>query len=345
MLIFYCAISIVAISSMRLSIIIPVFNRPLEVAGLLESLSVQTDLVFEVIVVDDGSSIPCENEVNRFRGELDVKYRYEKNVGPGMARNTGSKEAIGDYLIYLDSDCLLPPKYIVAVKEALAKSFSDAFGGPDGAREDFTHIQRAINYSMTAFLTTGGIRGGSEKLGKFHPRSFNMGYSREVFERTGGFSRMRFGEDIDMSIRIIDMGFKTRLIKEAFVYHQRRTNLRRFFKQVYNAGIARINLYKRHPHSLKVVHVAPAVFTFGVALILVLSVFLSPYFLLVLFCHLTLLFADAAIRGRSTLIGLLAMVTSYVQLLGYGIGFIHGYVSRIIFQKDEFSVFRQSFYK
>jgi len=172
-----------------------------------------------------------------------------------------------------------------------------------------------------------------------------MGYSKEVFKRTGGFSAMRFGEDIDMSIRIIKAGFKTRLIKEAYVYHRRRTTLRRFFKQVYNSGIARINLYKRHPHSLKVVHLAPAVFTVGVTLMLALSVLLSPYFLLPLLFHSGFILLDAAVRNRSAWIGLLAVVASYVQLLGYGIGFLHAFVSRMIFRKNEFSMFQVSFYK
>jgi len=330
---------------MRISIIIPVFNRPLEIRGLLESLSVQTDPDFEVIVVEDGSTDKCADEVDAYRSTLHCYYIFRENSGPGRARNAGSESANGDYLVFLDSDCILPAHYIKTLKDALSADYADAFGGPDRTREDFTPLQRAINYAMTSFFTTGGIRGGSEKLDKFHPRSFNMGYSKEVFKRTGGFSAMRFGEDIDMSIRMIKAGFKTRLIKEAYVYHRRRTTLRRFFKQVYNSGIARINLYKRHPHSLKVVHLAPAVFTVGVTLMLALSVLLSPYFLLPLLFHSGFILLDAAVRNRSAWIGLLAVVASYVQLLGYGIGFIHAFVSRIIFRKGEFSMFQVSFYK
>src|SRR5690606_10459901 len=203
---------------MQLSIIVPVFDRPSEVKDLLESLAGQTDTEFEVLIVDDGSAVRCEREVKAFEERLDISYIYKENSCPGPSRNMGSERSSGDYLIFLDSDCVLPPGYIETVKRELSADYADAFGGPDSARADFTPIQRAINYSMTSFFTTGGIRGGNEKMEKFHPRSFNMGYSRRVFERTGGFSAMRFGEDIDMSIRIINQGFRTRLIKEAYVY-------------------------------------------------------------------------------------------------------------------------------
>jgi len=329
---------------MQLSIIVPVFNRPLEINDLLGSLSDQTDTDFEVLIVEDGSSDRCEPEVDVFKAKLNVKYIYKENSGPGQARNMGSELSTGNYLVFLDSDCVLPSHYVQTVKQSLSRDYSDAFGGPDRAKEDFTPLQRAINYSMTSFFTTGGIRGGDERLEKFHPRSFNMGYSREVYEKTGGFSAMRFGEDIDMSIRIIRLGFRTRLIREAYVYHRRRTDLRRFFKQVYNSEIARINLYRRHPHSLKMVHCAPAVFTLGVALITIMALFVSPYFWLPLLFHSAFILLDATLRNRSVLIGLLAVVASYVQLLGYGLGFIHASVLRIMFRHAEFSLFQRSFY-
>ncbi|MBK1442549.1 glycosyltransferase [Parapedobacter sp. ISTM3] len=329
---------------MQLSIIIPVFNRPQEVRDLLESLTNQTDPDFEVLVVEDGSTDRCESEVDAFSTRLHIRYRYRENSGPGRARNAGSAFSSGDYLIFLDSDCVLPPHYVQTVRQSLSQDYSDAFGGPDRAREDFSPMQRAINYSMTSFFTTGGIRGGNERFEKFHPRSFNMGFSRIVFEKTGGFAAMRFGEDIDMSIRIIGMGFTTRLIKEAYVYHRRRTTLRRFFKQVYNSGVARINLYKRHPYSLRAVHFAPAAFTVGVALILVLAVLLSPYFLLLLGVHAAFIAADAGARNRNLFIGPLAVVTSYTQLIGYGLGFMHAFMARIIFGQQEFSMFQRSFY-
>src|SRR5690606_37604813 len=185
--------------------------RPNEIKDLLDSLTCQTDSAFEVVIVEDGSTHSCETVAAAFQSKLDINYLFIENAGPGPARNAGSKAATGDYLVFLDSDCVLPEHYIDTLRQSLASEYADAVGGPDQARADFTLLQRAINYSMTSFFTTGGIRGGSEKLDKFHPRSFNMGYSREVFERTGGFSAMRFGEDIDMSIRIIAAGFTTRL--------------------------------------------------------------------------------------------------------------------------------------
>ena len=328
-----------------ISIIIPVYNRPGEIKDLLESLYKQTNRDFEIIIIDDGSKLKSKLIAENYKERLDVKYFCKKNSGPGLSRNYGYEKAKGNYCIFLDSDCILPPNYFEIVQSVLINNYVDAFGGPDKAHKNFTKFQKSINYAMTSFFTTGGIRGGSEKLDKFYPRSFNMGYSREVFEITEGFSKMRFGEDIDMSTRILKHGFKTRLIKEAFVYHKRRTNLRQFFKQVYNSGIARINLYKRHPGSLKLIHFAPAVFTFGVILLLFMSFSISMYFIIPIFFHLFFIFFDATIKNRNIIIGLLAILTSYTQLIGYGSGFISAFWKRIIMREDEFSAFNKNFYK
>ena len=331
--------------SLKFSVIVPVFNRPKEVYELLESLANQTDKDVEIVIIEDGSTIKCQNEVKLFESKLQIKYFYKTNSGPGLSRNIGFEKASGDYCIFLDSDCILPPDYIRIVKNALASNYVDAFGGPDKALDSFSPLQKAINYSMTSFLTTGGIRGGGEKLDKFYPRSFNMGYSREVYQLTKGFSSLRFGEDIDMSIRILENGFKTKLIKAAYVYHKRRSNLRQFFKQVYNSGIARINLYKRHPNSLKFVHSFPSVFVLGVLLLIILSIFVSTYFLAPILLHILLLYLDSTIKTKSPGIGLIAVITSYFQLIGYGTGFIVSFWKRIILGKDEFSAFNKNFYK
>ena len=251
---------------MRYSVIIPVYNRPDEVDELLQSLTQQSFKDFEVIVVEDGSSIPCKPVTEKYQELLDVHYYDKPNSGPGQTRNYGVERSKGEYLIILDSDCILPEGYFLAVEEELQHEAADAFGGPDRAHESFTNIQKAINYSMTSFFTTGGIRGGKKKMDKFYPRSFNMGVRQEVYQALGGFSRMRFGEDIDFSIRIFKGGYTCRLFPGAWVYHKRRTDFRKFFKQVHNSGIARINLYKKYPESLKLVHLLPAAFTLGVAI-------------------------------------------------------------------------------
>lgn len=328
----------------ELSIIIPVYNRPNEVDELLESLYNQTNKDFEVIVVDDGSTKKCNEQVEKYVSLLKIKYLNKPNTGPGLTRNYGNDKSTGNYSIFLDSDCILPPHYIQVVQDRLTNDFTDAFGGPDRALEDFTALQKAIDYAMTAFLTTGGIRGGSEKLDAFYPRSFNMGYSREVFEKTKGFSGMRFGEDIDMSIRIINCGFKTALIKKAFVYHKRRSNLKQFFKQVLNSGIARVNLYKRHPVSLKIVHLFPSIFLLGVLLIVILALFISARFLMPLVLYTLFLFFDAAIKKKSIYIGLLSIVASYIQLTGYGVGFLVAFWKRVLRSGGEFSAFLDRFY-
>ncbi|MEC3882044.1 glycosyltransferase [Parapedobacter sp. 10938] len=330
---------------MDISFIIPVYNRPAEIKALLDSMAAQTTRAFEVVIMEDGSWDTCEREVAAYKKELNVKYFYKENGGPGLARNEACKIATGNFFIFLDSDCLLPPQYVSVVCEHLLNSKIDAFGGPDAAREDFSPLQKAINYSMTSYFTTGGIRGGSERHEKFHPRSFNMGYSREVLLETGGFSSMRFGEDIDMSLRMIKAGFQTKLIKEAFVYHRRRTSIRQFFKQIFNSGIARINLYKRHPDSLKLVHFAPAVFTVGVFLIILFSIFVSSSFLFFLILYAGCILLDATVKARNSYIGVLAVATSYIQLIAYGIGFIYAAINRLLLRKKEFAEFEHSFYE
>ena len=330
---------------MRFSVIVPVFNRPREVEELLESLAAQTVRDFEVVIVEDGSRLKSDAVAGRFSERLQIRYFFKPNSGPGLSRNFGFERAGGNYGIFLDSDCVLPAGYMETVRNDLVNKYSDAYGGPDRAHRSFTNLQKAINYSMTSFLTTGGIRGGGERLDRFYPRSFNMGYSRNVFEKTGGFAEMRFGEDIDMSIRILENGFTTRLIREASVYHKRRTNLKQFFKQVFNSGIARINLYKRHRFSLKMVHMAPAAFTLGVAALVLLAVFVSKYFLFPLLLHVAIIFTDSAIRNRSIVVALLSVITSYFQLFGYGTGFLWAVWKRLLLGGDEFAAFRKNFYK
>ncbi len=330
---------------LHFSIIVPVYNRPDEVEELLASMTKQTRQGFEVVIVEDGSVEKCEHIVNKYSSQLNLKYYFKENSGPGPSRNYGFERASGNYCIFLDSDCILPPQWFEVITSRLSESYTDAFGGPDAAHPDFSPLQKAINYSMTSFFTTGGIRGGSEKVDKFYPRSFNMGYSREVFEKTGGFARMRFGEDIDMSIRILENGFQTRLFKDASVFHKRRTHLRQFFKQVYNSGIARINLYKKHPQSLKAVHFAPAIFTVGVVTLILGAVFYTWMLLMPLLLHLFLILADSIFRTKSISVGLLSIVTSYLQLTGYGSGFIGAFFRRILLGKGEFSAFGKNFYK
>jgi glycosyltransferase involved in cell wall biosynthesis len=329
----------------KLSIIIPVYNRPQEVKELFQSLTEQTCKDFEVIVVEDGSEIACDSICESYRNRLNLKYFFKENSGPGQSRNYGCQQAGGTYFIFLDSDCILPLKYVEIVQNALTNNPVDAFGGPDSAHPDFSILQKAINYSMTSFFTTGGIRGKSEKMDKFYPRSFNMGFSKTVFETTQGFSKMRFGEDIDMSIRILKSGFKTKLFKDAFVYHKRRSTVKQFYKQVFNSGIARINLYTKHPDSLKWVHWLPAVFTSGVITILLLSIFVSAYFLFFIAFHVLLIWMDATLRNKNMAVGFFAVMTTYFQLTGYGLGFILAVWHLLIRGKEEFTAFNKTFYR
>ena len=346
---------------MKYSIIVPVFNRPDEVDELLESLLSQEEKDFEVIIVEDGSQVPCKKVCDKYANRLDLHYYYKENSGPGQSRNYGAERAKGDYLLILDSDVVLPKGYIRAVSEELNREPADAFGGPDCAHESFTDTQKAISYSMTSFFTTGGIRGGKKKLDKFYPRSFNMGIRRDVYQELGGFSKMRFGEDIDFSIRIFKAGKRCRLFPEAWVWHKRRTDFRKFWKQVYNSGIARINLYKKYPDSLKLVHLLPMVFTVGTTCLLLLI--LSGLFLLCipilniigsllvmiglipLLLYSIIICVDSTMQNNSLKIGLLSIAAAFIQLTGYGCGFISAWWKRCVCGMDEFSAYEKNFYK
>lgn len=337
---------------MKYSVIIPVYNRPDEARELLESLCAQTCRDFEVVIVEDGSAIPCKEVAEAYADRLDIHYYVKENGGPGRARNYGVERARGEYVLILDSDAVLPEGYIAAVEDELEREPADAFGGPDRAHPDFTPMQKAINYAMTSFFTTGGIRGGKKKLDKFYPRSFNMGVRREVYQALGGFSDMRFGEDIDFSTRIFKGGYRCRLFPEAWVWHKRRTDLKKFFKQVHNSGIARIHLSKRHPGTLKLVHLLPAVFTLGCALLLVLAVVAAalgcPHWwvmLLPLVLFALIIMADASRQERSVGVGLRAIAAAYVQLTGYGTGFLRSWWQRCVRGKGEFEAFKKNFYK
>lgn len=366
---------------MKYSLIIPVFNRPDEVEELLESLTRQTLKDFEVIVVEDGSEVRCQDVADKYADRLDVRYFEKPNSGPGQSRNYGAEHSRGEYLIVLDSDVVLPEGYLQQVDKELKTNPCDAFGGPDRAHESFTPVQKAINYSMTSFFTTGGIRGGKKKLDKFYPRSFNMGIRRTLYQQLGGFSNMRFGEDIDFSIRIFKSGAHCRLFPEAWVWHKRRTDFRKFFRQVHNSGIARINLYKKYPDSLKLVHLLPAVFTVGVATLL--AVFLTGLLFTILGtlgcilpmlqgyqgCNLSpivvffgfalmgisilpillyevIILTDSTIRNRSLRVGFLSIPASFIQLIGYGSGFLRAWwLRRILGRNEELQAFKKNFYK
>ena len=361
---------------MKYSIIVPGFNRPDEVDELLESLSNQTLKDFEVIIVEDGSVKPCKDVCDKYAGILALHYYAKENSGPGQSRNYGAERANGEWLIVLDSDVVLPEGYLAAVDSAISHQTSDfaAFGGPDAAHPSFTPVQKAISYSMTSFFTTGGIRGGKAKLDKFYPRSFNMGIRRDVYLELGGFTKMRFGEDIDFSYRIVEAGYRPQLFPDAWVWHKRRTDFRKFFRQVYNSGIARINLMKRHPGTLKLVHLLPTVFTLGViGLLLIFAWGASLYIegeildayglrptdnmhqgvgftlcvlsLLPILFYSLIIFIDSSIRNRSLWVGLLSIPAAFVQLMGYGLGFIESWWKRCILKKDEFQAFERTFYK
>ncbi len=315
---------------MFFSIIVPVYNRRDEIEELLKSLAAQHSCNFEVIIVEDGSSDPCGDIVERWAQQgLNAQYFYKDNEGRSIARNYGIEHATGDYFVFFDSDCVIPEDYFTALNDALTNNPVPCFGGPDSASDDFTDVQKAINFSMTAFLTTGGIRGGKVQLEKFTPRSFNMGYSRQVWQQVGGFREM-FSEDIDMSTRIRQAGFDIRLIREAYVYHKRRTSFRKFARQTYVFGMSRITLKLLYPDSLKLVHTLPALFVLGSVTLIVLAIFWHWWAILPLALYVLLLWISALFSTRSLKISLMAIATSFIQLGSYGVGFLQAFTWKIL---------------
>lgn len=309
---------------MRYSIIVPVYNRPQELEELLASLAKQTFKEFEVVIVEDGSAIRSDQVVDKYRDQFSLSYYYKPNTGPGPSRNFGYAHARGEYFIVFDSDCIIPPQYLQVVDQSIKENQWDAFGGPDQAHEDFTPVQRAMGFTMSAFLTTGGIRGGKKRLGWFQPRSFNMGISRKVFEQTKGFAFDRFAEDIEFSVRMKKAGFHVGLIPEAFVYHKRRTTFKQFYHQVYNFGRGRALVGKVHPEEVKITHWIPAFFVIGAVVLLVTPLISVPLFILggiALLAYLAAIFITAW-RANNFYVALLSVPSAILQLSGYGLGFL-----------------------
>lgn len=305
----------------KYSIIVPLYNRPDEMAELLESLTLQTFKDFEVLILEDNSPLKSDEVAQRYEDRLDVHYFFIPDTDRSYRRNYGMHQAKGQYFILFDSDCVIPEGYLAAVEASLLENPTDCFGGPDNADDSFSDMQKAVNYSMTSFFTTGGIRGGSRQMEKFNPRSFNMGISRKAFEMTGGFRSM-IGEDIDFSLRVREAGMETMLYRDAFVFHKRRVNINKFYNQTNTFGKARVVLTKAHPGSLKLVHLLPVAFVIGHLFLLVLAIVWTPFWLIFIAIYMLLLFLDSLRKNGRLHIAFMSVVAAYAQLFGYGLGFL-----------------------
>jgi glycosyltransferase involved in cell wall biosynthesis len=332
---------------MLFSLIIPVFNRPDEVEELLDSLSLlDYKANFEIVIVEDGSSLKCDDVVRTFEGKLHLSYYFKQNSGPGDSRNFGMEKAKGDYFIIFDSDCIIPKNYLTEVTNALNENYVDCFGGPDKALDSFSDIQKAINFAMTSFLTTGGIRGGSEKIDKFQPRSFNMGLSRKAFEASHGFGNIHPGEDPDLSIRLWELGFETRLFPKAFVYHKRRIDWEKFSMQVNKFGKARPILNSWYPKYNKLTFFFPTLFIIGFVFALIISLIFNHDIILQLyFVYFLTLFIVSTYQNKSFKIGFLSIKAVWKQFYGYGTGFLISFIKVIILKQKPQEAFPELFFK
>lgn len=331
---------------MNFCFIIPVYNRPDEIEELLESLTMQTfKLPFKTIIVEDGSTIPCEFVIEKYKTKLDITYYLKYNSGPGDSRNFGMKQSKEDYFIILDSDCILPPNYLLEVSNSLDEKFVDCFGGPDAMLPSFSPIQKAINFSMTSFLTTGGIRGGSEKLEKFQPRSFNMGLSRKAFEASLGFSNIHPGEDPDFSIRLWKMGFETKLISSAFVYHKRRIDWEKFYIQVNKFGKVRPILNLWYPEYAKATFYLPSLFVLLFFVGVISLIFVFDWILKLYFAYTILIFITSSILNKNLKVGFYSIIAVWKQFFGYGLGFIESFLKIVVLKKKPETAFPELFFK
>jgi glycosyltransferase involved in cell wall biosynthesis len=309
----------------KYSIVVAVYNRPDEVGELLNSLSNQLFKNFEVIILEDGSTLDCKEIVDRYATRLTIHYHFKHNTGPGHTRNIGVSLARGAYIVFFDSDCIIPDDYFIKVEQALLKNDVDAWGGPDMASKDFNSLQKAISHTMTSYLTTGGIRGGKKQVSWFEPRSFNFGIKKTVFTGLGGFHYTKIGEDIDLSFRMKKGGFKSVLIADAYVYHKRRTSLAKFYKQVFIFGKSRIIVNRAHPGSIKLVHLFPLLFTLGFFSIPFISIFSSSMFNLISFVYISYFIAigiECWVKTKSFRVSTLSMAAAWIQMIGYGTGFL-----------------------
>ncbi len=330
---------------MQFSIIIPIYNRPDEIDELLSSLTQQTyTKLYEVVVVEDGSSITCEHIIESYKDKLSISYYFKPNSGPGDSRNFGMEKAKGNYFIIFDSDCLIPAHYLQTVEEFLAHNFVHCFGGPDAAHASFSDVQKAINHTMTSFLTTGGVRGGSEKIDKFQPRSFNMGISKEAFEVTKGYGKIHPGEDPDLSIRLWNLGYDTKLISNAYVYHKRRIDFSKFYKQVNKFGKARPILDKWYPNYAKLTYWFPVVYLLQSIISIILSLNGIFEMLILNILYLFLICIEGTIKNSSLKIGLLSIFTTLVQFYGYGLGFIKSYYKIHMLKKEPIVALPEMFF-
>jgi glycosyltransferase involved in cell wall biosynthesis len=331
---------------MLFSLIIPVYNRPDEVEELLESLSKQTYTKrFEVVIIEDGSTIPCGDIIKEFDSRLNISYYFKPNSGPGDSRNYGMRKASGDYFIILDSDCIIPPQYLQCVDNNLTKHYFDCFGGPDGALETFSNTQKAINFAMTSFMTTGGIRGKSETIEKFQPRSFNMGISKGAFIASNGFGNIHPGEDPDLSIRLWKLGFTTTLFSDAYVYHKRRINWNKFYNQVNKFGKARPILDKWHPEYKKVTFLFPSFFIIGLGISLLLLLAKFPFLFYLYILYFLIVFIAASGTNRSLYVGLISIAAVFIQFYGYGTGYIKSFVKVHLMKQLPQRAFPELFFK
>jgi glycosyltransferase involved in cell wall biosynthesis len=331
---------------MYFSFIVPVYNRPDEIEELLESLTKFTsNIPFEVVIIEDGSTIPCHNIIEKFSQLLTISYFFKPNSGPGDSRNFGMQNAKGDYFIILDSDCIIPSDYLTYVQKSLEVEYVDCFGGPDAALDSFSDVQKAINFTMTSFLTTGGIRGGSEKVDKFQPRSFNMGLSKKAFEASNGFGNIHPGEDPDLSIRLWNLGFKTKLIKNAFVYHKRRISWEKFQIQVNKFGKARPILNSWYPEYAKITFWFPSLFLIGFLFSVLLAFFTIYIFIALYVFYFWLLFMSSLLTNKSLKIALYSIWAAVIQFYGYGKGFLLSFYKVVLLKKQPQVAFPELFFK
>jgi len=341
----FSLVTFVTMNKLDISFIIPVFNRPEEIRELLESfLELEGDINYEIVIVEDGSTNTSEAIVGNFSPRLNIAYYYKDNSGPGDSRNFGMRKAKGNYFIILDSDVILPPHYLLEVNSFLKKNYYDCFGGPDAAHDSFSKLQKAINFAMTSFITTGGIRGSKKSVEDFQPRSFNMGLSKKAFADSEGFGKIHPGEDPDLSLRLNKLGYKTTLIENAYVYHKRRVSWSKFYNQVHKFGLVRPILNQWHPSSKSIVYWFPTLFLLGLLMAMVLFVFDIRFPLYAYLLYFVIAFVLALSSTKNIVVASQSMLAVFIQFLGYGYGFLKCTITLLVSKKKPEEAFPNLFF-
>ncbi len=217
------------------SIIIPTYNRPAELALCLEALC-RLDYPrerFEVIVVDDGSKTSLQPSVARFLDQLDVTLLTQANAGPAAARNKGASQAKGEFLAFIDDDCMTSPDWLQKLVNRFAEVPDQAIGG----RTLNPLPENSYSTASQNLIDAGYAYHNPLPSQASFFASNNLTVPAACFHSVGGFDiTFKTSEDRDFCDRWRHQGFQMTYAPEILIYHSHHLNFRTFWRQHFNYG-------------------------------------------------------------------------------------------------------------